>query len=140
MKNSDSFREIPKAIEKIKLEIPIEYSIDCAGDVVKGDDICFAEAIFGGSFRNPYFNHLNLVIGKVVNDSYGKDKQQHTFTIMLLDGSKKLKKGRNVYRNFCFRKKWEDESLRIKIADEKHERGNKARDDRFLRKLYMINA
>ena len=62
------------------------------------------------------------------------DKQQHTFTIELLDGSKMLIKGRNLYKNGVLRRKWENEENRKIALDEKHDRGAKARVDRNKRK------
>ena len=35
--------------------------------------------------------------GVVIKHSYGSDRGQHTFTILLTDDSKKLVKGRNLY-------------------------------------------
>ncbi len=77
-------------------------------------------------------------MGKIIKDSYGKDKQQHTFTLELDDGKMMRIKGRNLYSQGTFRKKWQDESLRHKILDEKHQRGNLARSSRFKRKEDLI--
>lgn len=103
------------------------YSINATGDCVVGDEVSFERAIFTGSFRNAKFAGFELVQGKIVNDSYGRDKQQHTFTIELLDGSKMTIKGRNLYANGTYRKLWSDEAKRGLVADEKHARGAKAR-------------
>lgn len=111
-----------------------EYNIDTTGDVVVGDEVAFERAMFTGSWKNPKFDGFELVNGKVIKDSYGKDKQQHTFTLELKDGSTMRIKGRNLYKNGTWRKKWEDESLRNKVADEKHLRGNIARAERDKRK------
>ena len=39
----------------------------------------------------------NILEGEVITSSYGKLTNQHTFTILLLDGTKKSIKGRNIY-------------------------------------------
>jgi hypothetical protein len=43
-------------------------------------------------------NTGSVVEGQVVNESYGKERGQHTFTIDL-GGEKLLVKGRNLYPN-----------------------------------------
>mgnify|MGYP004702078235 CR=1 FL=1 len=110
------------------------FSICCTGDAVKGDEVAFERAVFGGSFRKPTFEGFELVCGKIVADSYGRDKQQHTFTIELVDGSTTRIKGRNLYKNGVWRKRWENEDARRAAADEKHERGDHARAARQIRK------
>jgi|JI10StandDraft_1071094.scaffolds.fasta_scaffold191416_4 hypothetical protein len=121
-------------------------AIDCTGDVVVGDTIRFREAIFDGPFhrtrsRNQKPDGHRTIIAKVVADSYGQGKQQHTFTLDVIDCEtdheailgKTLRKGRNIYRNGCVRLPWPDESERRKAADEKHERGDAARRERDQR-------
>lgn len=110
-----------------------KYSVNCTGDVVMGDEVSFERATFSGSFRNAKFAGFELIQGKIINDSYGRDKQQHTFTIELLDGSKMTIKGRNLYANGTYRKLWDNEDMRGQVADEKHERGAKARKAREYR-------
>ena len=109
------------------------YTINTTGDCVVGDEISFERATFSGSFRSPQFAGFEQIKGKIVKDSYGSDKQQHTFTIELLDGSKIRIKGRNLYANGVYRKRWVDESQRGVVADEKHARGAKARAAREVR-------
>ncbi len=106
------------------------HKIDCTGDCCVGDDVKFERAIFKGSYRKPKFSHNETIVGTIIRDSYGKDKQQHTFTIQLENGEKLLIKGRNLYRNGTFRKPWTDESARAEIIQLKHERGNVARLNR----------
>lgn len=114
--------------------------IDATGDVCIGDYIKFEKAIFeGGSFSGRFkkkarFIGTETITGLIIKDSYGKDKQQHTFTLQLYDNSKMLIKGRNIYRNGCQRLLWFDETLRNKSLEEKHIRGNKAREERIIRK------
>jgi len=119
-----------------------DYNKDCTGDVVVGDEISFTEAVFGGSFKKPKFLGERTIIAKVVNDSYGSKKQQHTFTLKIISSSgylpleewsTVLRKGRNVYKNGTKRKLWEDESQREDSLTEKHERGSLARAKRAER-------
>lgn len=112
-----------------------EYIIDCTGNVCKGDEIKFEKAIFTGRYPNSKFIHVETIYGTIINDSYGKSKQQHTFTIKLLNGEKLHIKGRNLYRNKCFRKSWTNEEDRKKVLKEKYSRGNIAREKREERKL-----
>ncbi|WP_395076809.1 hypothetical protein [Flavobacterium sp.] len=41
----------------------------------------------------------DILKGEVVKHSYGAERNQHTFTILLFNGEKKLVKGRNLYPN-----------------------------------------
>ena len=110
------------------------YCIVCTGDAVTGDEIRFERATFSGSFRNARFAGFEKITGKIIKDSYGRDKQQHTFTLELENGSKMVIKGRNLYSNGTYRKPWADEPLRDKAADEKHARGDRARAAREIRR------
>jgi len=118
------------------------YDIDCTGDVVQGDKIMFTEAVFGGSHRKPKFLGERTIKASILKDSYGAAKQQHTFTLRVIasegldpidSGERILRKGRNIYKNFCLRKRWEYEDDRKRIADEKHVRGSVARVTRSNR-------
>lgn len=102
------------------------YSVSCAGDACVGDEVRFERAVFAGSFRKPVFVGYELLTGVIVADSYGKAKQQHTFTIRTEDGSEIRIKGRNLYRHGVWRKPWADEGERRKVLEEKHARGDKA--------------
>jgi len=106
------------------------YMIDCTGDACTGDFVEFERATFTGSHRKPKFAGMVTVRGQIVRESYGKEKQQHTFTIRLEDGTTTRIKGRNLYANGCRRKKWDDESQRVAVLKEKHERGSLARAER----------
>jgi hypothetical protein len=110
------------------------HTINCTGDAVVGDEVAFERATFSGSFRNAKFTGFELVSGKIIRDSYGAAKQQHTFTLELANGTTLLIKGRNLYANGTWRKTWEDEYLRKIAADEKHHRGDFARTVRATRK------
>ncbi len=99
--------------------------------------------MFGGSFRKPRHLGDRTIVAKVVADSYGDAKQQHTFTLQVLAssgtqpldvGKKTRRKGRNVYRNGTTRSSWSNESDRVAACDEKHRRGDGARLARGLRK------
>lgn len=112
------------------------YSVRATGDVVVGDEVCFDRATFSGSWRNAHFEGFERVMGRVVRDSYGAAKQQHTFTIEKADGSLMRIKGRNLYRQGVWRKPWADPTARTRAADEKHARGDAARQARRLRKQH----
>ena len=117
--------------------------ISASGDVVVGDQIRYNESVWGGSHRKPRRLGERTVCGEVLRDSYGAAKQQHTFTIQVMTssgfdalapGAKICRKGRNVYRGKPQRLKWPDESDRLAVADEKHARGDAARDERDERR------
>lgn len=110
-----------------------EFNIDCTGDAVVGDEVRFERATFSGYYRNAKFAGFEQITGKIIHDSYGAQKQQHTFTL-LQDGGKKLRiKGRNLYANGLWRKKWADEEKRSEARQEKHTRGKAARAERDFR-------
>lgn len=112
-----------------------EYSIDCTGDACVGDEVRFDRATFYGSYRSPTFGGFERITGKIVSDSYGKLKQQHTFTITTENGDTIRIKGRNLYANGLYRKPWADEEKREEVLDEKHERGDIARKARRARRM-----
>lgn len=121
-----------------------DYSIDCTGDVACGDEIIFTEGVFvyRGHHTKPKFLGSRTVQAKVIKESYGKKKQQHTFTLIITGGEgfdpirlgeKICRKGRVIYRNKTYRKPWPSEAMRNIAIGEKHVRGDQARADRELR-------
>lgn len=117
--------------------------INCTGDVVAGDTIRFTEAVFGGSFRSPKFIGDRIIIATVERESYGGAKQQHTFSLKVIEssgtdplaaGAVARRKGRNIYRNGTERLLWTDEAERRAAAAEKHGRGDRARAAREARR------
>lgn len=122
------------------------FVINCTGDVCKGDVVLFTQKVYG-SFdkvtRNGKLLGHRTVAGRVVKESYGAAKQQHTFTVEVLwsKGIKKLPpllpllvKGRNLYRLKSYRQPWKNEAARRKVLAEKHRRGTVARMERAKRK------
>ena len=122
-----------------------KFSVNCTGDCCVGDIVQFEKAVFGGSYRKPKFLYNEQITAEILKDSYGADKQQHTFTIQILaiDGKKENKKttikGRNIYRNGTQRIKWINEGARLNSIEEKHGRGDQARKDKFDRKRVNNN-
>ncbi|WP_415906842.1 hypothetical protein ACMXYX_17945 (plasmid) [Neptuniibacter sp. QD72_48] len=116
------------------------YAINSTGDCCVGDEVLFIERVWERKAINRFgkmanvLADYNLVEAKIIKDSYGKNKQQHTFTLQLKDGSKKLIKGRNLYGISVWRKKWKNEEERVGVLSEKHERGAAARQTRYERK------
>ena len=117
--------------------------IDTTGDVVTGDTVRFKEGVFSPGRRGKYLGERN-VTAKIVGDSYGGKKQQHTFSLEVIDsdgfrplepGMKTRRKGRNVYRHGTERLEWADEQAREAVAAEKHERGGRARVRRDQRRV-----
>ena len=110
------------------------YPINCTGDVVVGDEICFEMATFSGGFRRATFAGYEQLRAQVLRESYGLHKQQHTFTLRLEDGGTRRIKGRNLYAQGVWRKPWQSEDERSFVRAEKHIRGDRARAQRQLRK------
>ncbi|KAG8380191.1 hypothetical protein BUALT_Bualt07G0167800 [Buddleja alternifolia] len=117
------------------------FVFNCKGDACTGDTVMFEQNVYemfniaSRSANGPPCG-TRVVAGRIVKESYGAAKQQHTFTIEVLwsKGEKPLPplhplliKGRNLYRLKTMRQKWEDEGERQKILSEKHARGGVAR-------------
>lgn len=119
-----AYREKCIAIEEAKSVIIEDgYDINCTGDCCKGDDIKFFNPAKSGEY----------IYGKIIAESYGAEKFQHTFTIET-DGEKMKIKDRNLYKNGCLRRVWEDEGKRKEVVEEKHQRGEEARSKNKIRK------
>ncbi|KQK15165.1 zinc finger CCCH domain-containing protein 62 isoform X2 [Brachypodium distachyon] len=118
------------------------FCINCKGDVCRGDTVLFKQKVYEKSGkRHSKCIGKRIVAGKVFKESYGKEKQQHTFTIQVFwsKGVGKLPplslllvKGRNLYRMMTFRQTWSNEADRAKAVEEKHSRGDAARRVRAL--------
>jgi hypothetical protein len=112
------------AIEEAKSVIVNDgYDINCTGDCCKGDEIKFFNPAKSGEY----------LFGTIIAESYGAEKFQHTFTIEIESEKMKIK-GRNLYKNGCLRKPWSDEGKRKEVIDEKHQRGEEAREKNKRRK------
>ncbi|GLT56047.1 hypothetical protein SLA2020_291200 [Shorea laevis] len=123
------------------------FVLNCKGDACTGDVVMFEQNVYEmfniasrGASGLPC--GTRTVSGRIVKESYGAAKQQHTFTIEVLwsKGEKPLPplhplliKGRNLYRLKTLRQRWEDEGKRQKVLMEKHSRGSIARSDREMR-------
>ncbi|RRT86048.1 hypothetical protein B296_00003814 [Ensete ventricosum] len=122
------------------------FVINCTGDVCKGDVVLFRQRVydkFDKVSRSADIIGKRIIAGRVVKESYGAAKQQHTFTVEVLwcKGKRALPplfpllvKGRNLYRLNTFRQRWSNELERSKVLAEKHQRGAAARRTRELSK------
>lgn len=123
-------------------------SVNCTGDACVGDIIQFSEGVFGGSHRKPRFLGERMITARIIRDSYGQAKQQHTFSLDLIacEGIRAddvlrvqetrgyiMRKGRNLYRNGTKRLPRDDSERAEQLAD-KHARGDQARSQRQLRR------
>jgi len=87
------------------------------GDYIEWDEPQYK----GGSFfRGRYKGGAKFVgvkhrAGKVIKHSYGEKTNQHTFTVLLADGTKKFVKGRNLYPNLTVHIVDESSSDRINV-------------------------
>lgn len=119
------------------------FTHKCNGDICRGDTILFKETVWGGSFRHPTVLGERTNVAVIERDSYGSEKQQHTFTLRIIESEGTLplkagtitkRKGRNIYKNNPFRLEWIDEPARSIILEEKHKRGERARKARDSRR------
>ncbi|XP_047160600.1 zinc finger CCCH domain-containing protein 62 [Vigna umbellata] len=121
------------------------FTINCTGDVCMGDVVLFRQKVyekFSKVTRHGKIIGNRTVAGRVVKESYGAAKQQHTFTVEVLwsTGVRKLPplspllvKGRNLYKQKTYRQRWKNEADRIEVLHEKHRRGAAARSKRALK-------
>ncbi|XP_058088858.1 zinc finger CCCH domain-containing protein 62-like isoform X2 [Magnolia sinica] len=128
------------------------FVINCRGDVCNGDTVLFTQRVyrkFDVVTRGSNPIGKRTIAGRVVKESYGAAKQQHTFTVEILwsKGVKTLPplfpllvKGRNLYRLKTFRQRWNDEAERLKVLAEKHKRGAAARRIRAIKKAGSANG
>ncbi|PON43977.1 SAP domain containing protein [Parasponia andersonii] len=134
------------------------FVINCTGDVCKGDVVLFTQKVyerFDKVTKHGKVLGKRTVAGRVVKESYGAAKQQHTFTVRLLikvevlwsKGIKKLTllypllvKGRNLYKMRTFRQRWSNEAVRLNVLAEKHKRGAVARLERMMNKKRKLPA
>lgn len=128
------------------------FVINCTGDVCKGDLVLFTQKVyerFDKMTRHGRVLGKRTVAGKVVKESYGAAKQQHTFTVEVLwsRGIKELcplfpllVKGRNLYKMKTFRQRWSNEAERLIVLAEKHRRGGAARLVRAMKRSKKLTA
>lgn len=131
------------------------FVLNCKGDACKGDVVIFEQNIYkrkkgaprGRGDRGRLCGQRTLCgkrtnAGRIIKESYGTAKQQHTFTIEILwsEGYKPwpplhplLIKGRNLYKDKTMRQPWPDEQKRSRVLQEKHARGFIARKSRDVR-------
>lgn len=126
---------------------PSSFTLNCKGDACMGDVVVFEQTVYemfsiaSRSSVGPPCG-TRIVAGRIVKESYGAAKQQHTFTVEVL-WSKGVRphpplhplliKGRNLYKSKTMRQRWQDEGERQKILLEKHNRGSIARLNRDSR-------
>ncbi|XP_042022388.1 zinc finger CCCH domain-containing protein 62-like [Salvia splendens] len=120
------------------------FIINCTGDVCQGDTVLFHQKVHRMSGeRARRTTGRRTVAGRVIKESYGATRQQHTFTVEVLwsRGDKKLDplfpllvKGRNLYRMKTCRQLWKNEKERVEVLSEKHRRGDAARAVRATRR------
>lgn len=126
--------------------------IDACGDICQDDEIKFEEDVYTGSYRNPKFVGVRTIHARIITENYGKQKQQHTFILDIINvegvnvdevfrvykkRGRVSRKGRNIHRNKCLRRKWVNEDERHEFLKEKHKRGTVARKQRELRKSHQ---
>ncbi|KAL2933068.1 Zinc finger CCCH domain-containing protein 62 [Bienertia sinuspersici] len=126
---------------------PSSFFLNCKGDACMGDIVMFEQTVYEGyniasrSAIGPPIGK-RVVAGRIVKESYGAAKQQHTFTVEVLwsKGHKPLPplhplliKGRNLYKLNTLRQRWKDEAERQRVLNEKHNRGSIARSNREAR-------
>ena len=119
-----SFQDNEKKKLLKKYARKLGFTSDVSGDACTGDEVFFAQIMWGGSYKRPKFLGLELKEGKILKESYGAKRQQHTFTIENEEGKFTIK-GRNLYQYGTFA--LPRGKKRVAVLEEKHKRGCAAR-------------
>ncbi|CAI7865549.1 unnamed protein product [Closterium sp. NIES-54] len=134
--------EIKDVASAMRKYPPSSFCINCTGDVCRKDVVLFRQRIFKGHSKKSKCLGCRMVAGRVVMESYGEKRQQHTFTVEVIWSTglqalppmkQLLVKGRFLYKHKTFRQRWANEAERIAVIGEKHARGDKARSVRRKR-------
>lgn len=143
-----------------KLYPKSSFVINCRGDVCTGDIVLFSQKVFEkydlasrGGAQTPIGKRT--IAGRIVKDSYGAAKQQHTFTVEILwsTGVKPLPplyplliKGRNLYRMQTYRQKeqkfWQrsmQEGLKLEVLELLQRHNMEAKVINILKILIALN-
>ena len=111
------------------------FIIDYTSDVCKGDVDLFKQKVyekFAEVTQHEKVLQSRIVTARVMKESYGVAKQQHTFTVEVLwnSGVRKLPplfpllvKARNLYKQKTYRHRWKNKANKVKVLFEKHRRG-----------------
>ena len=109
-------------------------------NLVVGSEITFTEGVFGGSYRSAKHLGDRTIHGRIVRESYGGKRGQHTFTIEVIgctgEAAEAVSKrktirrlGRNVYRDCTVLSQPTDLSS---LAEEKASRAEEARQRKYF--------
>lgn len=95
------------------------YTVDCAGDVVVGDTVCWSENVFAGSLRQPQRLGQRTIEATVTSGTtlFVLTVLAVTGTVLesecnITPGTVLRRTARNLYRHGTWRKPWADESAR----------------------------
>lgn len=116
-------------------------------DIVIGDIILFSEPVWSGSYykgKKSRPSGERKILAEVIDENYGYEKQQHTFSLLVLDADgyestdvlkkgKILRKGRNIYTDNTLSISNLDEKTREIYAENKHLRGLEAKKAKIER-------
>lgn len=100
-----------------------------------GTIIKFEEAIFTGSYKKPEFSHTATHVVRILRESYGARKGQHSFSLEVIESTERnkggvfRKMGRNIYPTaqvITYPDDHED-----KVADKEY-RANIAKESKYL--------
>ncbi|CAI7855954.1 unnamed protein product, partial [Closterium sp. NIES-53] len=104
--------EIKDVASAMRKYPPSSFCINCTGDVCRKDVVLFRQRIFKGHSKKSKCLGCRMVAGRVVMESYGEKRQQHTFTVEVIWSTglqalppmkQLLVKGRFLYKHKTFR-------------------------------------
>ena len=109
----------------------VSYTIDCLGDVCRGDHITFLKEVWA----NDQLCGTIRLFGEILHEYYDKNNGRHEFVILLANHAKIFVRGNELHLYTVKRLPWENETKRLKILEEKHHRGSLTRSKRYDRTI-----
>lgn len=104
-------------------------------NIVTGTIFSFEEAVFTGTYPKSKFSHNANHTVKVLKESYGGKRGQHSFTLEVIESDEKRtgeifrKMGRNIYPTMKVLKQPENY---LQLAESKRKRAEDAKYNKYL--------
>jgi hypothetical protein len=122
---------------------PGGYAVAEREALVAGDEIAFEEHVWIGRWaRGVRRSGARRIEARVLRDGFGRDRQQHTFTLRVVaasgteaprPGEELMRKARTLFEAGVRRRPWPDEEARRALVAEQAERAAEARRERRAR-------
>lgn len=92
------------------------YAIECAGEVIVGDEIAFSRGVFTGAYPACVFIGYETVRGTVISCGSAVLAGNRLYTMRTLSGARTRIAAHNIYKHGVWRKPWDDEAVRRQLT------------------------